>query len=237
MQVTVVLPFYDEEALLARLPDALARIRTALEPHRVRLLAVDDGSSDGTAAGLAALSGDGLEVLTHERNRGPGAAMATGIRNASGDAVLVYDPDEPYPAESLACLVAALDSAPVATLSPYHPEGGVEGVGPVRRLLSRAASALYRRVLRSRVHTYTCAVRAYRLPDAVDLLPCPDDFTAAAYLLATALRSGWAVAEVPAVLRARRAGGSKMRVLRTTRAHLRLLRDLLVTPGRSKGGS
>ena len=235
MRLTVVLPFFDEEALLPGLPAALARIRTALAPHTVRLLAVDDGSTDGTAAGLAALAGGNFEVLTHERNRGPGAAMATGIRYATGEAVLVYDPDEAYPAGSLAPLVAALDTAAVATLSPYHPEGAVEGVGPLRLLLSRGASSLYRRVLRSRVHTFTCAVRAYRLPDAVDLLPCPDDFTAAAFLIAGALRRGWPVAEVPAVLRVRQAGGSKMRLLRTIRAHLRLLRDLSVTPAGSNG--
>ena len=49
-----------------------------------------------------------------------------------------------------------------------------------------------------------------------------------------ALREGMRVVEVPAVLRARRAGGSKMRVWRTVRAHLRLLRDLPVTAGGEK---
>jgi len=228
MRLTVVLPFYNEEALLPGLPATFDRIRAALSGHEVRLLCVDDGSSDGTAAGLAAL--DGIDILTHEQNRGPGAAMATGIEAATGDAVVVYDPDEPYDVTLLGPLVAALDEADVATLSPYHPEGRVEGVSALRLLLSRAASFLYRRRLGHRLHTYTCAVRAYRLPQARELLPLPDDFTAAAYLVAGALRSGLRVAEIPAVLRVRTEGSSKMRVMRTIRSHLKLLRDLSVTP-------
>lgn len=231
MRLTVVLPFYNEEALLPGLPATLARIREALAGHEVRLLAVDDGSTDGTRKGLAALPG--LDLVSHERNRGPGAAMTTGMRESGGDAVLVYDPDEAYAPEELARLVAALEGSDLATLSPYHPEGGVEGV-PRRRLwLSRAASRLYRARLGSKLHTFTCAVRAYRLPGALDLLPAPDDFTAAAFLVARALARGLRVAEVPARLRARGKGSSKMRLLRTIRAHLRLLRDLPMTAPRA----
>ncbi len=228
MRVTVVLPFYNEMALLTALPGLLDRVRTALEGHEVRLLAVDDGSTDGTADGLARIPG--LEVLRHPKNRGVGAAMTTGLREATGEAALVYDPDEAYAPEILPKLVQALDRADVATASPYHPEGKVEGVGQFRLLLSRAASLLYRMRTKAPLKTFTCAVRAYRLPAAKDLLPAPDDFTAAAYLLAAALGKGLRVAEVPARLRVRRRGKSKMRLLRTARAHLRLLRDLPVTP-------
>ena len=230
MHLTVVLPFFNEEALLPALPGTLGRIRQALASHEVRLLAVDDGSRDGTARGLASVPG--LEVRTHPDNRGVGAAMTTGLREATGDAAIVYDPDEPYPASTLADLVDALAECDVATLSPYHPDGGVDGVGAWRLLLSRCASALYRRRLRAPLHTFTCAVRAYRLPQALRLLPAPDDFTAAAALLAHALREGMRVREVPARLSVRRAGRSKMRLLRTARAHLRLLRDLSMTAPR-----
>jgi len=235
LKLTVVLPLFNEEALLPALPGVCARIREALAGHDVRLLAVDDGSTDGTAAGLRTIAG--LEVLTHPENRGVGAAMGTGLAAASGDAALVYDPDEAYPPEDLARLVDALRDADVATLSPYHPEGGVEGVGALRRLLSRAASLLYRWRLGTPLFTYTCAVRAYRLAAVRALPPPPADFTAAAWLLAAALAQGMRVVEVPARLRVRRAGRSKMRLLRTIRAHLRLLYDLPVTPGRKQSGA
>ncbi|MHC4973106.1 MAG: glycosyltransferase family 2 protein [Planctomycetota bacterium] len=233
MKLTVVLPFFNEEALLPEIPGLCERVRAALKGHDVELLAVDDGSTDGTAAGLASVPG--LEVVTHERNRGVGAAMTTGLTRATGEVALVYDPDEAYAAHCLPELVEAVRDADVATLSPYHPDGGVEGVGPVRLLLSRGASLLYRwRLNQRRLYTFTCAVRAYRLATTQDLLPAPDDYTAAAYLLAAALQAGRRVVEVPAVLRVRSKGRSKMRVRRVIGAHLRLLRDLPVTAPGSK---
>ena len=78
--------------------------------------------------------------MTHEANRGVGAAMTTGLSSAQGDVAVVYDPDEPYPPETLSPLVEASGRVPLATLSPYHPEGGVEGVPAHRLWLSRAAS-------------------------------------------------------------------------------------------------
>ena len=228
MRVTVIFCLFDEEALLDRIPSLLRRVRAVLGDHEVSFLAVDDGSTDGTAAGLARI--EGLEVTTHETNRGVGAAMTTGLSRAAGDVAVVYDPDEAYAPETLASLVEAAQRVPLATLSPYHPDGGVEGVPAHRLWLSRAASRLYRmRLRRPDLHTFTCAVRAYRLPDVGALLPAPDDFTAAAWLMARALGEGWPVEEIPAVLRVRSGGASKMRVLRTIRAHLRLLRDLPVT--------
>ena len=77
---------------------------------------------------------------------------------------------------------------------------------------------------------FTCAVRAYRLPRCLALLPAPDDFTAGAYLMARALKGGLRIVEVPAVLKVRARGRSKMRILRTIRSHLKLLRDLSMTP-------
>ena len=232
MRVTVAMPFFNEEALLPSLPGVLERIREELREHDVRLLAIDDGSTDGTAEGLAGF--EELEVLRHKSNRGVGAAMNSAIEAATGDAVLIYDPDEAYDPCELPGLLRALDDADLATLSPYHPNGRVEGVSWFRLLLSRSASRLYRRRLKSDLHTFTCAVRAYRLPHALALLPAPSDFTASAFLMARALQSGLRVVEVPATLRIRAAGGSKMKVLATIRAHLRLLRDLSVTPERSK---
>ncbi len=240
MRVSVILPFFDEAALLPRLPGLFERIHAALAGHDVDLIAVDDGSTDGTGAGLRALKQPHLEVVAHEKNRGVGAAMETGLGAAAGDVAIVYDPDEAYPVSDLARLVAAVtdDGADVATLSPYHPDGRVEGVGWFRLFLSRTASWLYRRrVGPPRLFTYTCAVRAYRLPLAQGLLPLPSDFTAAAYLVARALRSGLRVVEIPAVLRVRASGTSKMRIARTIRSHLRLLRDLSVTPPGDNGKS
>ena len=65
-----------------------------------QIIVVDDGSSDGTRELLQGLQADDLTVLLHERNRGKGAALATGFAAARGTICIVQDADLEYdPAE------------------------------------------------------------------------------------------------------------------------------------------
>lgn len=58
---------------------------------------VDDGSTDGTRAVLDKLNGKGkVRVILHERNQGKGAAVATGMKAATGDVLLIQDADLEY---------------------------------------------------------------------------------------------------------------------------------------------
>jgi glycosyltransferase involved in cell wall biosynthesis len=74
-RVAVVVPAYDEEKLigttLAGIPDFVDRV-----------FVVDDASRDGTAEHARAVEDQRVEVITHERNRGVGAAILTGYRRA-----------------------------------------------------------------------------------------------------------------------------------------------------------
>jgi len=78
--VAVVVPAYDEEALVATtiqgVPDFVDRI-----------LVVDDASSDGTAAAARAVGDERVEVVTHQRNSGVGAAIVTGYQRALAEGV------------------------------------------------------------------------------------------------------------------------------------------------------
>jgi glycosyltransferase involved in cell wall biosynthesis len=78
--VAVVVPAYNEEALIAR---TIAGVPEFVD----RILVVDDGSADGTADAARATSDPRVEVLRHERNGGVGAAILTGYRRARDDGV------------------------------------------------------------------------------------------------------------------------------------------------------
>jgi glycosyltransferase involved in cell wall biosynthesis len=72
------------------------------------IIVVDDGSSDGTDKILAALQDSTIRVVSHETNRGKGAAVRTGISLARGDVVLIQDADLEYDPQQWSRLLAPL---------------------------------------------------------------------------------------------------------------------------------
>jgi glycosyltransferase involved in cell wall biosynthesis len=92
MTFTVIIPVYNE---VKTIQEIIRRVQaTGLVDE---ILVVDDGSQDGTRELLNNLTTlQGLKVIFHERNKGKGAAVRTGIAQASGDLILIQDADLEY---------------------------------------------------------------------------------------------------------------------------------------------
>ncbi len=99
-QVSVVIPAYNEGAVIAQVVSALA----AAGPWH-EIIVVDDGSNDDTAAHAA---GAGAMVVRHPYNKGNGAAVKSGIRRATGEYVLIIDGDGQHGPEDARRLVSRL---------------------------------------------------------------------------------------------------------------------------------
>jgi glycosyltransferase involved in cell wall biosynthesis len=99
-EVSVVIPaFNEEEGIAAVVADLNAR-------HDWReILVVDDGSSDATAERAQAA---GARVVRHPYNKGNGAAVKTGIREAQGDVILLMDADGQHDPEDADRLIAKI---------------------------------------------------------------------------------------------------------------------------------
>jgi len=99
--ISIVMPIFNEADLIERV---LARVRAL--PLRKELVLVDDCSTDGTGEILRreAARGDAI-LLRHDRNRGKGAAIRTGLKATTGDIVLVQDADLEYQPEEIPALL------------------------------------------------------------------------------------------------------------------------------------
>jgi glycosyltransferase involved in cell wall biosynthesis len=100
-RVGVVVPAFDEEALIAA-------TLGGIPPLVDRIIVVDDGSSDRTGERAQELGDPRVEVITHERRSGVGAATLTGYRRAMAeglDVVVVMNGDNQMDADDLPTLV------------------------------------------------------------------------------------------------------------------------------------
>ena len=98
--VSVLVPAFNEEDAIAAL---VADLRAADAWHEI--LVIDDGSSDATAERAAAA---GARVIRHPYNKGNGAAVKTGIRNATGEYILIVDGDGQHKPSDARRLVSRL---------------------------------------------------------------------------------------------------------------------------------
>lgn len=105
--VSVVIPAYNEAKHVAE--EVAAVTRTMEESGwRFEVIAVDDGSTDGTAE-QAALAG--ARVLRHRTNQGYGAALKRGVDTAEYEWILITDADGTYPVGAIPSLLEAADRA------------------------------------------------------------------------------------------------------------------------------
>ena len=161
-RTSVIVPAFNEAAAIAPL---VAGLRAAGSWHEI--LVVDDGSSDETAARAAAA---GARVVRHPYNKGNGAAVKTGIRQATGTFILIIDADGQHPAADAARLVARLDEYDLVV----GARSGRTHANLARRVgnatLNRIASYLTERPIPDLTSGFRAA-RRDRLVEFLHLLP------------------------------------------------------------------
>ncbi len=235
--ILVVLPAYNEQEVIAPLIEqirAVARKRF-LEP--VKVIVVDDGSADETAARVRALEDDNTLLVQHPQNRGLGEAIKTGLLRAldlaeADDVIITMDADNTHTPGLLPRMIATLEGGnDVVIASRYQPGARVVGLSRFREFLSTGMRWLFQILLPIRgVRDYSCGYRAYR----VEILRraferwgedfiSQSGFSCMVDILLKLNRLGAVMTEVPLVLHyENKIGKSKMNVSKTIRETLRL---------------
>jgi glycosyltransferase involved in cell wall biosynthesis len=200
--VSIVIPACNEADVIGEVVAALA---DAGPWHQI--IVVDDGSRDGTAAQATAA---GATVVMHPYNKGNGAAVKSGIRNATGEFVLIIDGDgqhRPEDARRLASRLGEYDLVIGARTTSTQAT-------PARRLgnevLNQLASYLTGREIPDLTSGFRGARREY-LREFIHLLP--NGFSTPTTTTLAFIKAGYNVAFEPVEARTR-VGHSKIRFAR-----------------------
>ena len=137
--VELIVPCYNEEACIQLFYDAVTDVfDDALKDHELRLLFVDDGSSDSTLEKIKALTEDArVHYISFSCNQGKEAAIYAGLEYSRGDYVAVMDADLQHPPAMLVPMLKAVTEEGYDSCAARRETRRGEGV------IKRAGSVLY----------------------------------------------------------------------------------------------
>src|SRR6266566_3911782 len=102
LMLSIVMPVYNESGTVR---SAIERVLAVDYPCPVELVVVDDGSTDETTDILRELTGLGVRLVRHPRNRGKGAAVRSGVTEAAGSHMIILDADLEYSPDDIPALL------------------------------------------------------------------------------------------------------------------------------------
>lgn len=158
MQLSIALPCFNEEA---NVPYTLADVDAWMQSRGIegQIIAVDDGSKDGTARVLQELAQKypRLRVVKHETNRGYGAAVRSGCDAATTEWIGFMDSDGQFHAEDFDHLVALSASVPLVVGRRRHRADPF-----MRKVNAKCFGLLTWVVLGVWVRDVNCAMKMFR---------------------------------------------------------------------------
>ena len=203
MDVTIIIPAYNEERGIG---EVIKDVNAHCSSFVKEVIVVDDGSHDNTA-GIAREMG--ARVIRHSHNKGYGASLISGIREADTEFVVTFDADGQHLAKDIVRLWKSVDNNDMVV---GHRTGLVPSPFwrmPCKWLLQIVACYLTKR----KIPDLNCGLRLMRRKVILKYLHlCPNGFSFSTTITMTMFNRGYNVSYIPIEVK-KRVGSSSVSVL------------------------
>ena len=212
MKISVIIPMFNEEENVLNTLNCVNDILKEYDDYEI--IAVDDGSYDNTfeLSSEYASNNPNIVILQHSINRGMGAALRTGFKEARGNIVITIDADLSYNPYYIPKLVNELDEATDIVIGSQYMAGGkTEDIPFLRLFISKMANKIVGYAMADNISTVTGVLRAYRkeVLDSIELESNGTEINPE--ILSKAKAIGFNIKEIPVTLKARKLGKSKVK--------------------------
>lgn len=201
--VSIIIPAFNEESSLS---GVLESISTVLSDNRIsgEIIVVDDGSNDNTASIAESC---GVKVVRHEKNRGYGAALKSGIKAAKNDLIVIIDADGTYPESDIPIILKELDNADMVVGSRTKAN---ENIPTVRKPAKWILKVLSQHITEEKIPDLNSGMRGFHRQLIFRYLNIlPDKFSFTTTITVAMLSDNYKVKFVPIDYR-KRVGKSKI---------------------------
>jgi glycosyltransferase involved in cell wall biosynthesis len=205
VRLSVIVPCYNESGTIL---SAIEQLQTLRDRYDLEIIVVDDGSTDGSFERLRGV--EGIKLERHEKNRGKGAAVVTGLAKVTGDVVVIQDADLEYDPKEIPDLLDPILSGKCDIVYGSRFKGNITGmtfshyVG--NKILSFFTSLLYG----AEVTDMMTGHKAFRSRVFKELTLKSSRFEFELEVTVEALRKGYSICEIPIPYFKRRIGQAKI---------------------------
>lgn len=220
LQASIVIPCFNEGGSVAR---TIRQIDSAFESSPgVEVIAVDDGSKDETLEELRKLQHavGRLRIVQHDRNRGYGAALKTGIRNAKTGLIAITDADGTYPIDELPRLIGIANEHDMVVGARTASDVSYSALRSIPKYFLRA---WIQWIVKAPIPDINSGMRVFRKEMADRFVRVlPDSFSFTITITICAMRNNYRVHFEP-ISYYEREGKSKIKPIRDTLRFLQLI--------------
>ena len=219
MTTSIIIPCYNEKNAIRDTIDCIQAVIRKSEINDVEIIAVNDGSSDGSEYVLNSLAEDdqtnNLFVVHHKRNQGYGAALKTGIRRSQSDYICITDADGTYPNERIPELINQITSKDLDMVVGARIGPNVD-YSKIRSIPKMILVPWVSFLCGTDVPDMNSGLRIFRRDRSLDFLKLlPDGFSFTTTITICLLRNRYAVEFTP-ISYSKRIGKSHIKPIRDT---------------------
>ena len=219
MKTSIIIPCYNEKHAIRDTIEWILSVIRDSKLKNVEIIAVNDGSTDGSEQVLNALTkehhSDDLLVVHHKRNQGYGAALKTGIRRSQSDYICITDADGTYPNDRIPDLIEQISSKELDMVVGARIGPNVE-YSKIRSIPKMILVPWVSFLCGTEVPDMNSGLRIFRRDRSLDFLKLlPDGFSFTTTITICLLRNRYAVEFTP-ISYARRIGKSHIKPIQDT---------------------
>lgn len=221
---SIIIPIYNEadsiKQTITELDDFL-RIKYQKDDYEIIL--VNDGSTDGTREILENLKADEIKLVSHTHNRGYGASLKTGVKNARHGIILFFDGDGQHKSEYIPELLKYVDEYDMV-VGRRQKYQGPSWRQPGKKLMGFVANYL----MGQRIPDLNSGMRAFKKNQFLNFIHLlPNQFSLSTTLTLAFLNNGLTIKYVPIIINSR-TGKSKVKIKDGFNALLLILRMIML---------
>lgn len=222
----IYIPLYNEEEGISQLKKELNKLEELLVNNcDYDVNFVDDGSTDATLELLIKnFTGKQYNIIKHTENKNLGGFLKTSIDNCKKEYIAFLDSDCTYSPSLISEMFdKAISGISIVSASPYHPEGSVVGVGPIRLKLSKSVNLIYRYISGRDIYTTSSICKMYKMAIVRDIKITRKNFVAVTELFTKSILLTDKILDLPCVLSTRLYGESKLDIYSNIYDHVKYI--------------